>query len=157
MIVPYAGSLARVADLVAAYREAWRAAGHPPGAERIQSSLHCYLAESHRAAVDGYRGPMLRYLEVFAEAVSSWKDCESADYAGYDKTVAGIVSTTPESLLDQQAALVGTPAEAVEVIRYHRTLFGEHEPSLQINFGGVPEAEARRSLELLAAGVMPHC
>lgn len=111
-------------------------AGHAPGAERIQSSLHCYLAESHRAALDGYRRPMLRYLEVFAEAVSSWKDCESADYAGYDKTVAGIVSTTPESLLDQQAALVGTPAEAVEVM---------------------PEAEARRTLELLASGVMERC
>jgi len=157
MIVPYAGSMARVADLVAAYREAWQAAGHPPGGERIQSSLHCYLADSHRAAVEGYRGPMLRYLDVFAEAVDSWQGRESAEYAGYDKMVAGIASTTPESLLDQRAALVGTPAEAVELIRYHRTLFGEHEPSLQINFGGMAEAEARRTLELLAGSVMPHC
>jgi natural product biosynthesis luciferase-like monooxygenase protein len=157
MIVPYAGSMARVADLVGAYRDAWRAAGHPPGQERIQSGLHCYLADSHREAVEGYRAPMRRYLEVFAEAVDSWQGCESAEYAGYDKMVAGIVSTTPESLLDQQAALVGTPAEVVEQIRYHRRLFGEHEPSLQINFGGLAEAEARRTLELLAAQVIPHC
>jgi natural product biosynthesis luciferase-like monooxygenase protein len=74
MIVPYAGSMARVADLVGAYRDAWRAAGHPPGDERIQSGLHCYLADSHREAVEGYRAPMRRYLEVFAEAVDSWKD-----------------------------------------------------------------------------------
>jgi natural product biosynthesis luciferase-like monooxygenase protein len=157
MIVPYAGSMSRVAELVAAYREAWRAAGHSPGRERIQSGLHCYLADSHRAAVEGYRGPMLRYLEVFAEAVDSWKGSDSAQYAGYDKMVAGITSTTPESLLDQQAALVGTPAEVVEQIRYHRTLFGEHEPSLQINFGGMPEADALRTLELLARDVIPRC
>jgi alkanesulfonate monooxygenase SsuD/methylene tetrahydromethanopterin reductase-like flavin-dependent oxidoreductase (luciferase family) len=98
---------------------------------------------------------MLRYLEVFAEAVDSWKGCESAQYAGYDKLVAGIASTTPESLLEQQAALVGTPAEVVEQIGHHRSLFGEHEPSLQINFGGMPEADAWRTLELLAARVMP--
>lgn len=157
MIVPYAGSMGRVADLVGAYRDAWRAAGHPPGHERIQSGLHCYLADSHREAVEGYRAPMRRYLELFAEAVDSWKDCESADYTGYDKMVAGIVSTTPESLLDQQAALVGTPAEVVEQIHYHRGLFGEHEPSLQINFGGLAESEARRTLELLAAQVIPRC
>ena len=66
-----------------------------------------------------------------------------------------IASTTPESLLDQRAALVGTPAEAVELIRYHRTLFGEHEPSLQINFGGMSEPDATRTLERLAAHVMP--
>ena len=155
MIVPYAGSLERVAELVAVYREAWRAAGHPPGGERIQSSLHCYIADTHRAAMEGYRRPMLRYLEVFAEAVDSWKGCDAAQYAGYDKMVAGIVSTTPESLLEQQAALVGTADDVVERIRYHRTLFGEHEPSLQINFGGMSEPDATRTLERLAAHVMP--
>ena len=156
MIVPYAGSIERVAELVAAYREAWRAAGHPPGTEQIQSGLHCYIAETHQAAVDGYRRPMTRYLEVFAEAVESWKQCDSSQYAGYDKMVASIVSTTPESLLDQQAALVGTPEMVIEQIRYHRRMFGEHEPSLQINFGGMAEIEAGRTLELLASEVMPH-
>src|SRR5256885_2583076 len=69
MIVPYAGSMARVADLVTAYREAWQAAGHPLGGERSQSSPHCYLADSHRAAVEGQRGPVPRYLDVFPGAV----------------------------------------------------------------------------------------
>ncbi|HEV8439587.1 MAG TPA: LLM class flavin-dependent oxidoreductase [Methylomirabilota bacterium] len=156
MIVPYAGSIDRVAELVAAYREAWRAAGHPPGAEQIQSSLHCYIAETYQAAVDGYRRPMTRYLEVFAEAVESWKQCDSAQYVGYDKMVASIASTTPESLLEQQAALVGTPDTVVQQIHHHRRMFGEHEPSLQINFGGMAESEARRTLELLAGQVMPH-
>src|SRR5262245_42004292 len=156
MIVPYAGSMERVAELVTAYRDAWRAAGHPPGAEQIQSSLHCYIAETRQAALSGYRPAMRHYLEVFAEAVESWKGRDSEQYAGYDKMVASIASTTPESLLDQQAVLVGAPEDVVELVGHHRGVFGEHELSLQVNFGGLSEAEARRTLELLAGEVIPR-
>src|SRR5881296_1028209 len=55
MIVPYAGSIQKVRDMVRAYRQAWREAGHPPGTEQVQSSLHCYVAETHEAAVEGAR------------------------------------------------------------------------------------------------------
>jgi alkanesulfonate monooxygenase SsuD/methylene tetrahydromethanopterin reductase-like flavin-dependent oxidoreductase (luciferase family) len=53
-------------------------------------------------------------------------------------------------------ALVGTPEEVVEQVAYTRELFGEHEPSLQINFGGIAEPEAFRTLELFASRVMPR-
>jgi alkanesulfonate monooxygenase SsuD/methylene tetrahydromethanopterin reductase-like flavin-dependent oxidoreductase (luciferase family) len=36
MIVPFASNLERVRELVQIYRDAWREAGHPPGAEQIQ-------------------------------------------------------------------------------------------------------------------------
>ena len=42
-----------------------------------------------------------------------------------------------------------------EQLEYHREIFGEHEPSMQINFGGMSEREAFRTLELFAANVMP--
>src|SRR4030095_11189246 len=63
MVVPYAGSMARVRDMVVAYREAWREAGHPPGAEQVQSSLHCYIAETHRESVEGARPRVERDIE----------------------------------------------------------------------------------------------
>ena len=50
MIVPYAGSMERVRGLARAYRAAWREAGHPPGQEQVQSSLHCYVAETRQGA-----------------------------------------------------------------------------------------------------------
>ena len=34
-------------------------------------------------------------------------------------------------------------------------VFGDFEPSIQINFGGIPDKEALRTLELFAAHVMP--
>jgi alkanesulfonate monooxygenase SsuD/methylene tetrahydromethanopterin reductase-like flavin-dependent oxidoreductase (luciferase family) len=153
--VPYAGSVERSRDHVRVYRQAWRDAGHPAGAEQIQVSLHCYVAETHREAVAGFRRPLERYVEVFSEALASWAGHESAQYASYQKMVQGVVATTPDSILENRAALVGSPDEVVEQVAFLRALFGEVEPSLQMNFGGMPEREAFRTLELFADRVMP--
>jgi natural product biosynthesis luciferase-like monooxygenase protein len=155
MIVPYAGSMERVRDLVRAYRAAWREAGHLPGREQVQSSLHCYVAETRRAAMDGARPRVERYIEVFSEAVSSWAGHRSSQYASYGKMVESIARTTIESMVRDRQALIGTPDDVVEQLRYHHTMFGEFEPSMQINFGGTSEAEARRTLELFSRHVMP--
>ena len=155
MIVPYAGSVERARDLVRVYRQAWRDAGHPPGAEQIQVSLHCYVAETHREAILGFRRPLERYVEVFSEALGSWIGHESPQYANYQKMVQGVISTTPESILENRAALVGSPEEVVDQVAMVREAFGEVEPSLQMNFGGMSEREAFCTLELFATRVMP--
>jgi hypothetical protein len=43
-----------------------------------------------------------------------------------------------------------------QVERCRETFAGDIEPSMQINFGGSKDAEAFRTLELVAARVMPH-
>jgi natural product biosynthesis luciferase-like monooxygenase protein len=157
MIVPFASNLDLVRELVQSYRDAWREAGHPPGAEQIQSSLHCYVAETHQEAIEGFKRPVERYLEVFAEAVSSWAgQQQSNQYAGYNKLVEAISSLTAEKMIDSHTALVGTPEEVIEQVEFNRDLIGEHEPSMQINFGGIKEREAFRTLELFAAHVLPR-
>ncbi|HZU05279.1 MAG TPA: LLM class flavin-dependent oxidoreductase [Chloroflexota bacterium] len=155
MIVPFAGTLERTAHFVRLYREAWARAGHPPGREQIQMSFHCYVAETHQAAIEGFRRPAERYIEVFSEAVASWEGRAAAGYSGYEKMAAAIRAMTPEKFIEGQVAFVGTPAEVVEQVRFVRATFGEVEPSMQINFGGIPLAEARRTLELFAREVMP--
>jgi alkanesulfonate monooxygenase SsuD/methylene tetrahydromethanopterin reductase-like flavin-dependent oxidoreductase (luciferase family) len=142
--------------LVQSYRDAWREAGHPSGAEQVQSSLHCYIAETHPKAIEGFKRPVERYVEVFSEAVRSWEGQASSQYAGYEKLVEAIGALTPEKMIDSHTALVGTPAEVIEQIEFNRKLIGEHEPSMQINFGGIGEREAFRTLELFAAQVMPR-
>jgi natural product biosynthesis luciferase-like monooxygenase protein len=155
MIVPYAGSVARSRDLVCVYRRAWDDAGHTPGAAQIQLSLHCYVAATHREATEGFRRPFERYVEVFGEALRSWSGREAAQYAGYTRMVESIVSTTPDSMLENRTALVGSPEEVIDQVAYMRDVFGEVEPSLQINFGGIPARDATRTLELFADRVMP--
>jgi alkanesulfonate monooxygenase SsuD/methylene tetrahydromethanopterin reductase-like flavin-dependent oxidoreductase (luciferase family) len=97
-----------------------------------------------------------RYIEVFAEAVRSWADQQSSQYVGYNKLVDAITALTPEKMIDSHTAMVGTPEEVIEQIEFNRDLIGEHEPSMQINFGGIKEREAFRTLELFAAEVMPR-
>ena len=99
---------------------------------------------------------MDRYIEVFAEAVQSWSDKQSSQYAGYNKLVEAITTLTAAKMIDGHTALVGTPDEVIEQIEFNRDLIGEHGPSMQINFGGVKEREAFRTLELFAKYVMPR-
>jgi natural product biosynthesis luciferase-like monooxygenase protein len=156
MIVPFASNLELVREMVQSYRDAWREARHAPGAEQVQASLHCYVAETHREALEGFKKPVERYLEVFSEAVRSWEGNTSSQYSGYDKLVEAIGALTPEKMIESHTALVGTPAEVIEQIEFNRNLMGEHEPSMQINFGGISEREAFRTLELFASAVMPR-
>ncbi|HEY7062960.1 MAG TPA: LLM class flavin-dependent oxidoreductase [Chloroflexota bacterium] len=155
MIVPFAGSLERTAAFVQTYREAWARAGHPPGQEQVQMSFHCYLAETHEAAIEGFRRPVERYVDVFSEAISSWEGRASGNYAGYEKMVTAIRAQTADSLREGRVAFVGTPAEVIEQVQFVRDTFGEVEPSMQINFGSISTAEATRTLELFAREVMP--
>jgi alkanesulfonate monooxygenase SsuD/methylene tetrahydromethanopterin reductase-like flavin-dependent oxidoreductase (luciferase family) len=155
MIVPYAGGLERTAALVKTYRQVWRESGHRPGAEQVQMSFHAYVADTHDEAVRGFIPTMRTYLEVFTEAVSSWEGLKSGQYVGYDRLVQAISAQTPEGNIEKRYAFVGTPDEVIEQIKYMRELFGEHEPSLQVTYGGVTDAEAFRTLDLFARHIMP--
>jgi alkanesulfonate monooxygenase SsuD/methylene tetrahydromethanopterin reductase-like flavin-dependent oxidoreductase (luciferase family) len=59
-------------------------------------------------------------------------------------------------MIESHTALVGTPDEVIEQIQFNRDFIGEHEPSMQINFGEIKDREAFRTLELFAAHVLPR-
>jgi len=156
MVVPYAGKPGLLQQYVAMYRRVWSESRHAPGAEQVQVSQFCYVAENRDEARAGFERICRRYLETFAEAVLAWKGRNEAEYPGYDKMVASILETTPDKIIEKGGAFVGSPEEVVEQIRACIRTFGEVEPSMQINFGGSKDAEAFRTLELFASKVMPH-
>jgi len=156
MIVPYAGKPGQLQELVKLYRRVWAESGHRAGAEQVQVAQFCYVAEKREEANAGFERICRRYLEVFADAVVSWKGRSESEYPGYDKMVASILATTPEKIVAQGGAFVGTPGDVGEQIEACRRAFGEIEPSMQINFGGSTDEEALRTLELFAAKVMRH-
>ena len=134
MIVPYAGGLERTSKFVQAYRQAWRESGHTPGAEQVQMSFHCHIAETREEAIEGFKRPMTTYLQVFSEAVSGWKNTVSNNYPGYDKLVGAITSQTWKTNLDNRTAFVGTSDDVIEHIEYLRGMFGEMEGVSQQDF-----------------------
>ena len=155
MIVPYAGKPGQLRDLVRLYRKVWADSGHKPGAEQVQVAQFCYVAENGDEARAGFTRICKRYLETFADAVVSWQGKSSDQYPGYDKMVASILATTPEKIVENGGAFVGTPGEAIAQVQGCVDAFGPIEPSMQINFGGSTDEEALSTLELVASKVMP--
>jgi alkanesulfonate monooxygenase SsuD/methylene tetrahydromethanopterin reductase-like flavin-dependent oxidoreductase (luciferase family) len=156
MLVPYAGDVERTGQLLEQYQAAWREGENPEGGWRTQVSIHVYIAPTHAEAVEGFKRPIERYIEVFGEAMHSWEGRASGNYAGYENVVKGIKAQTPQKLIDAHTALVGSPDEVVEQLRFLRSKLGDFEPSMQINFGGMSDPEAFRTLELFATEVAPR-
>lgn len=156
MFVPYVGNFEKTAQLVQHYRDTWKASGHPPGQEKVSMSAHIYVAESRDEALRGIRPAWEQYHQVFQDRLKRWVGHPSPQYRGYDAMAAVVDRFTFEQMVDERRIYAGTPDEVVEQFKWTRDLFGEVEPSLQINFGNIGEAEARRTLELLAAHVLPR-
>ena len=70
--------------------------------------------------------------------------------------VASILAMTPEKIVQQGGAFVGTPDDVAQQIQDCIDAFGPIEPSMQISFGGSKDEEAFRTLELFASKVMPR-
>jgi len=155
MIVPYAGKPGQLKEYVQLYRKVWAESGHKPGAEQIQVAQFCYVAEKREEANAGFERICRKYLETFADAVVSWQGKTSDQYPGYEKMVASILATTPEKIVQQGGAFVGTPDDVIAQVRSCIDAFGVIEPSMQISFGGSKDDEALRTLELFASRVMP--
>jgi len=156
MIVPFAGGFERCSKMVKVFRQVWNEYGHAPGTEQVQMSFHAYVAESRAEAVKGYLPAMRTYLDVFSESFGTADPlAQSGQYPGYDKMVEVLRTQRPEDYLENGYAFVGTPDDVVAQIRQVRDLFGEHEPSLQVTFGGLSDAEALRTVDLMASYVMP--
>jgi natural product biosynthesis luciferase-like monooxygenase protein len=155
MIVPYAGKPGQLQEFVKTYRRVWAESGYEPGAEQIQVAQFCYVSDSRADAEAGFERICRKYLQTFADAVVSWQGKSSDQYPGYDKMVASILATTPEKIMQQGGAFVGTPEDVAAQVQACIDTFGVIEPSMQINFGGSKDEEAFRTLELFASGVMP--
>lgn len=157
MVVPYLAPFEAVAENIELYRKSYREAGHPPDGERILMVLHLYAAQSRREALAGAKPHMEQYLETFLHGVSAWGSRSSSSYNPvYSKIPKIIEAMTFERVIDEHRALIGTPDEIVEQVRYLESVFGKIDvPSLQVNFGMMAFEKARRSMELFSKYAMP--
>jgi alkanesulfonate monooxygenase SsuD/methylene tetrahydromethanopterin reductase-like flavin-dependent oxidoreductase (luciferase family) len=154
MAVPFGQ---KIKDLLALYRKAWREAGHPGNGE-VMAAFHMFCHESGHRAREIALPPFESYLRAIAEAANDWTaGASSKDYQNYDKTIARMKAVTPESQIESGAAWIGSPEEVRAAIQRGMELTGPIEhASLQVNFGDLSFAEAKKSIELFASEVMPH-
>jgi alkanesulfonate monooxygenase SsuD/methylene tetrahydromethanopterin reductase-like flavin-dependent oxidoreductase (luciferase family) len=155
-LYPWRPDHSNSANLVNIYRRAWRDAAYAPGSEQVQLGFHCYVAEDG----DQARREAKRYFEDYTakllQATDAWSRRKVDQYPGYENIARAIQANTYEQVLRRTMALIGSPEDLIEQIETVRGWYGEHEATLQFNFGNMPFERARRSLELFAERVMPR-
>jgi alkanesulfonate monooxygenase SsuD/methylene tetrahydromethanopterin reductase-like flavin-dependent oxidoreductase (luciferase family) len=148
---------AKMRPLLSAYREAWKAAGHP-GEGEVMIAFHMFCDRDGERA-RAIATPLIdNYLGSLVDAASDWLDGRvSQDYPGYDKVIAGLRASNAADQMESGAAWVGTPAEIARTIARMDADFGGFEhASLQVNFNLMPFAAAMESMRLFASEVMPR-
>jgi alkanesulfonate monooxygenase SsuD/methylene tetrahydromethanopterin reductase-like flavin-dependent oxidoreductase (luciferase family) len=154
MAIPMAAEKMR--DLISAYRDAWRSAGHAGDGE-VMLAFHMFCHEDGDKAREVAREPYMSYLRSVVEAASDWTEgLSSDDYPNYDKIIGQLKSATFEKMRESGAAWIGSPQEIIDTIHAMQDGFTYEHASLQVNFNVIPQADALRSLRLFAQKVMPH-
>lgn len=156
-VMAIAFAAARMRPLLAAYREAWRGAGHP-GTGEVMIAFHMFChadrGEARRVAM-----PLIDdYLRSLVDAASDWLDGQiSADYPGYDKVIAALKASNAAEQMETGGAWVGSPDDIAATVARLQDEFGSFEhASLQVNFNLMPCELARQSMRLFAREVMPR-
>ena len=155
MAIPMAGGA--MAELIAAYRDAWSRAGHA-GTGTVMLAFHMLCHRDEAEAERLARGPIERYLKSLVAAASDWtQGAASADYPGYDKMIAGLAAETFDTQVAKCAAWVGTPARILDMVADYRRQIGNFEiASVQVNFNDLPLAAAEASMRLFGETVLPR-
>jgi natural product biosynthesis luciferase-like monooxygenase protein len=158
MVVPYIGEHHELAEKIELYRKAYRERGHEArrGPGEILMVFHLYVAPTRKEAREEARGYMEQYLRTFMASAKTWTGRQSGQYKQYSALEQLLGEITYERILDETRALIGDPDDLVRQLTWARETFGEVYPSLQVNFGMMEKAKARRSLELFARHVMPR-
>ncbi len=147
----------KMRPLLAAYRDAWKAAGHPGDGE-VMIAFHMFC-DPDGGKARAIAAPLIdNYLRSLVDAASDWLDGRtSQDYPGYDNIIAGLRASNAEDQMTTGAAWVGTPDEiAATVARMHDDFGGFEHASLQVNFNLMPFDAALESMRLFAREVMPR-
>lgn len=146
----------RMRELLTAYRESWREAGHP-GEGKVMLAFHLMCNEKRDEAYRIARDPLNRYLKSLVEAAGDWTSGASMkDYPNYDKIIERLSHENFESQVDQRAAFVGEPAELIDQIaEYNEAIGGFDIASMQVNFNDIGYREAAHSMRLFGEKVIP--
>src|SRR6476646_3688007 len=147
----------KMRPLLAAYRQAWKAAGHP-GRGEVMVAFHMYCERDGERA-RAFAAPLIdAYLKSLVDAASDWLDGRvSQDYPGYDQIIAALRASNAAEQIASGGAWVGSPGEiGATIARLQQEFGGFEQASLQVNFNTMPPAEALASMRLFAQDVMPR-
>jgi alkanesulfonate monooxygenase SsuD/methylene tetrahydromethanopterin reductase-like flavin-dependent oxidoreductase (luciferase family) len=145
----------QLAPQIQAYRDAWRAAGHP-GQGAVYMRAPGYLAATEAAARAEVEASLIHYYRN--QAALALDSARRPGVDGADKRIAGaerLNALTYEEAL-RGSVLIGTPDTVAGKLRALRDELGLDGVMLEMNCGGkVTPAQETEALRLLCQEVMP--
>jgi probable LLM family oxidoreductase len=129
----------RFVPFVDLFRRSAAEAGHDP-TPALSINMHGFIADTSQAAADDAFPPLAAMMNRIAR---------ERGFAPLDRAAF-------EASRDLRGAnLVGSPAEIVDRILFHHSLFAHDRFLLQVIGGAMPHAKIMRSIELLGTEVAP--
>ena len=155
MFVPYLSDFDDLAQKIELYRRTYRAATHGQEPPPPSMALHLYMAEATTRARHEAKPYIEQYMAIFQESAAAWTGRQSSQYRGYELMQERLQALTYDRVLAEGRALIGDPGAVLDQLRQMRQLFGPIQPEMQVMFGDMECAEARRSVELFGREVLP--
>jgi alkanesulfonate monooxygenase SsuD/methylene tetrahydromethanopterin reductase-like flavin-dependent oxidoreductase (luciferase family) len=155
MFVPYLSDFKDLAQKLELYRRGYRAATDGKEPPPPSMALHLYMAESTDSARREARPYVEQYMAIFQDSAAAWTGRQSSQYRGYELMQERLQALTYERVLAEGRALIGDPSAVLDQLRQLHQLFGPIQPEMQVMFGDMECAHARRSVELFGRKVLP--
>jgi natural product biosynthesis luciferase-like monooxygenase protein len=144
-----------IRDNFEAYRSALRDSGHDPTAFEYPIMQQIYVGSDERDGHDRPRDYAMTYYRSLGRLLPSDEEMVSSDYDFYKKVGRNVADLRYEYLYNNGVAF----GDAEQVTGRIRTLAEATGMTYYIgwfNFGGIPHADAMRSVERFAEHVMPQ-
>jgi alkanesulfonate monooxygenase SsuD/methylene tetrahydromethanopterin reductase-like flavin-dependent oxidoreductase (luciferase family) len=155
MFVPYLSDFADLAEKIALYRRTYRAAMQGREPPPPSMALHLYMAASTADARREAKPYIEQYMAIFRDSAAAWTGRQSSQYRGYELIQQRLQALTYDRVIAEGRALIGDPNTVLDQLRHMRQQFGPIQPEMQVMFGDMGYAQARRSVELFGREVLP--
>lgn len=154
LVTPPLSDPTEFSEKLAIYRECFTAATCTEG--EIAMSLPIIMCDTEAKAYQQANIFLERYLHTWADAANHWHGKCSTDYPGYQHIAAAIKATTPQNMIINKKALVGTPAQVMETLQYFKNTYGISHFLLQVDTGGQPIDVSLKTLTLFKEYILDN-
>jgi alkanesulfonate monooxygenase SsuD/methylene tetrahydromethanopterin reductase-like flavin-dependent oxidoreductase (luciferase family) len=150
------GTLEELGPNIAAYRAAWRAAGHP-GEGEVYLRVPVYLAEDEATArAEPEESIMRLYRALGAQLRDSATRSGARAIENRAERGAALQTVSYDDAL-RGKVIVGTPDQVTRRLKHLTATLGLNGILAEVNCGGlIPDAQVMRSLSLMCEEVAPH-
>ena len=149
------GTLSQLAPLIAAYRQAHRAAGHPGDGE-VYLRLPVYVADTRELGLGEPEASLMSFYRGFARRLGDTVNRSGVVHAEERAESALRLESITYAEVQRDKVAIGSPAMVVDRLRAIDAELGLAGVLLELNVGNaIPRPRVLNSLRLICQEVMP--